>query len=1249
VHTRLPANKHGVNAANRRGSFRLLCLALLVSWATLAAAGCNFGASTAAGTDSGTRPAFEAGSANTTVPDATSPSEPDATTVDGPAPTFTIGGTVTGLVGTGFVLRDNGADDLAISGNGPFTFKTHVAAGGAYAVTAYAQPSSPTQVCTVKGGTGTATANVTGVQVTCATNSYPVGGTLVGLAAASTGGVVLADAVAGGVTDTVAVNQNGSFTFPTKVPSGAKFAVSMKTNPTTPVQTCNVSGGTGTIVNGPVTSVVVNCATNAYALGGTVSGLTGQGLVLTDGTTTVAVSSNGSFAFSDVIPNGTSYAVTVQTQPTGPSQTCSLTGGTGIMGTANVTSVSVSCVTAAYAVGGTVSGLTGSGLVLQDNGGETLPVMASGTFEFPMAVASGSPYVVTVKTQPTTPWETCTLTGGAGNVGGGPVTSIQVTCVPDQYTVQVVSMGVVGKGLTLTLNGAETLPIPANSTYTFNTNVASGTTYTVAIGASPTTPTQTCTIGNGSAVVAGSAIDVTVSCSTQAYPVGGTLSGLTGTGLVLTNNGGDKLTILPGATTFTMPTLVASGAAYDIEVATAPTGPSQTCTVTGNKGTIVAGGVNSVVVNCGTNSFTVGGNVTGLAGKGLVLLNGTDKVSVTAQGSFAFPTPVVSGGSYDVTIGTQPTTPTQICTITGGGPATVNSANVTTIAVACVTQSYSVGGTVANLAGNGLVLEDNGADDLAVTTAGASTPFTFKTVVASNAPYAVTVKAQPTSPWQTCTPASTTGTVGGANVSVPLNCATNTYSVSASVTGLSGSGLILTLNGGNPTSASTNGTTYNLGSLASGTKYAVAVLTQPSTPSQSCTVTAPGTVIAGAAVTVAVACSTLSYSVGGTVSGLTGSGLLLTNSDNGDTVSIPVGATSFKFPTPVPSGQAFNVGQPTVQPSNPTQSCTVAAGAGSVGSGNVTGISVSCQTNAYTIGGTITLSNDKTLGNLALTLNNAETIHPTSTGFVFATHIPSGGSYSVTVTQPTVPTQSCVITNNSGSGSVVNSNINNVTITCTTTAFPVNVTLTGLIAGNSSVVLQDNLGDNLTMTANTTAAFTTSVLSGQAYSVTVLKEPASPAQTCVPQAPSAGTIGAGPASVKVVCTPNPVTVSVTVYNGATCTNCENEACPGSILLIDLQGTKNASTSVSATGASLVSFSVPYGDSEGVVFPGDPSNATGATYCECALTGSPVTGPTNWCPLGSVDVGNYSCVVPVIPTQTMTGSVSATLYCYYYTT
>src|SRR5215831_20631647 len=37
---------------------------------------------------------------------------------------YTIGGTVTGLSGTGLVLQDNGGDNLAVSASGPFTFAT---------------------------------------------------------------------------------------------------------------------------------------------------------------------------------------------------------------------------------------------------------------------------------------------------------------------------------------------------------------------------------------------------------------------------------------------------------------------------------------------------------------------------------------------------------------------------------------------------------------------------------------------------------------------------------------------------------------------------------------------------------------------------------------------------------------------------------------------------------------------------------------------------------------------------------------------------------------------------------------------------------------------------------------------------------------------------------------------------------------------------------------------------------------------
>ena len=87
--------------------------------------------------------------------------------------------------------------------------------------------------------------------------------------------------------------------------------------------------------------------------------------------------------------------------------------------------------------------------------------------------------------------------------------------------------------------------------------------------------------------------------------------------------------------------------------------------------------------------------------------------------------------------------------------------------------------------------------------------------------------------------------------------------VSASVTGLAGSGLTLTLDGASPTSIAKTGT-FPLGSpLLSGTKYAVAVQSQPTNPSQTCAVTAPGTVIAGAPVTVGVACTTNTYPVGG--------------------------------------------------------------------------------------------------------------------------------------------------------------------------------------------------------------------------------------------------------------------------------------------------------------------------------------------------------------------------------------------------
>ena len=67
---------------------------------------------------------------------------------------------------------------------------------------------------------------------------------------------------------------------------------------------------------------------------------------------------------------------------------------------------------ATYTVGGTVTGLSSSGLLLQNGGGADLPISASGTFTFATRMLSGTSYSVTVKTSPTAPLELCRVAPG---------------------------------------------------------------------------------------------------------------------------------------------------------------------------------------------------------------------------------------------------------------------------------------------------------------------------------------------------------------------------------------------------------------------------------------------------------------------------------------------------------------------------------------------------------------------------------------------------------------------------------------------------------------------------------------------------------------------------------------------------------------------------------------------------------------------------------------------------------------------
>jgi len=261
---------------------------------------------------------------------------------------YTVGGSVSGLQGTGLVLQDNLGNDLSIANSGSFVFTTAIAAGAAYSVTVKTQPTNAWQTCAVSSGSGAvAAANVAGVAVTCVTNTYVVGGAVNGLAGA---GLVLED----NATDDVGASASGSFTFPTSVASGKTYAVTVKTQPTSPSQTCTPTLASGTITNAAITNVAITCVTNRYTVSGTLSGLVGTGLVLQDNSAdNLAVSSNGSFTFATAVASGAAYRVNVLTQPSSPTQICTVSSGGGNVTNADIATVAVSCAVPVVACGST--------------------------------------------------------------------------------------------------------------------------------------------------------------------------------------------------------------------------------------------------------------------------------------------------------------------------------------------------------------------------------------------------------------------------------------------------------------------------------------------------------------------------------------------------------------------------------------------------------------------------------------------------------------------------------------------------------------------------------------------------------------------------------------------------------------------------------------------------------------------------------------------------------------------------------
>jgi len=637
---------------------------------------------------------------------------------------FTVGGTVSGLAGSGLVLQNNGGDNLQIAANGAFTFATSLVNGSAYSVTVLAQPGGPSQTCTVANPSGTLMgANVSNVAITCTANLYTIGGNISGL----NGNRLLLQNNAGGK---LVVTANGPFTFPAALIDGSFYNVTatVLAQPGFPSQTCTVSNGSGTLAGANVTNVAVSCVSNQFTVGGTVTGMAGSGLVLrNNGGDDLPISANGSFTFATPLNDHSSYIVTVATQPTGPTRLCRTINNNGTLAGANVTNVIIDCdpvgidirperlAFVAIAVGQS----SPAQIVAIENTGEvdfavqtiTLAGVASTDFTLSMDTCSG---------EVLGPDEVCgfrvVFTPTTGGVRAAQILiDTDLTAQPfsvgvlggvtDHFTVGGTVTGLSGSGLVLRNNGGDDLAISANGSFTFAAPLQDGSSYIVTVATQPTGPTRLCSAVNNNGTLAGANVtNVIIACE----PVGIDIrpERLAFVTIAVGQSSPAQMVAIEntGEVDFAVQTITLAGVAstdFTLSMDTCSgevLGPDESC---GFKVvfTPTTGGVRAAqilidtdltaqpfsvgVLGGVTDHFTVGGTVTGLSGSGLVLRNnGGDDLAISANGPFTFAAPLVDGSSYIVTVATQPIAFARFCSVINGG-GTLAGANVTNVTIDC--------------------------------------------------------------------------------------------------------------------------------------------------------------------------------------------------------------------------------------------------------------------------------------------------------------------------------------------------------------------------------------------------------------------------------------------------------------------------------------------------------------------------------------------------------------------------------------
>ena len=141
--------------------------------------------------------------------------------------------------------------------------------------------------------------------------------------------------------DYLTIGSNQSFTFAKSVASNSAYDVTVLTQPIG--QTCSVANGNGTVdsIGDAVSNVAVSCVYSS-SVGGVVTGLNaGTSVTLSTNGAFLPIATNGLFAFPGTLPSGSTYDVTVSTQPSG--QSCAVSNPTGVVVENVMSTVTVNC------------------------------------------------------------------------------------------------------------------------------------------------------------------------------------------------------------------------------------------------------------------------------------------------------------------------------------------------------------------------------------------------------------------------------------------------------------------------------------------------------------------------------------------------------------------------------------------------------------------------------------------------------------------------------------------------------------------------------------------------------------------------------------------------------------------------------------------------------------------------------------------------------------------------------------------